>query len=108
MLFEQVPDRHPILAGGFHRDLGHSGILQPLAQFLQIAGEGAEGPFTNFHICLAHGRQDTHGHVLLMYVDAATAAVLGFHKHPWLSRSPTQGRLETLTKRLSYSCSSPV
>src|SRR5450759_4580166 len=60
MAFQHIPYSPPILASGFHRDLGHCAVLQPRAEF-------------------AHGRQNTDRHALLMYVDAATAAILGFH-----------------------------
>ena len=40
---EHLVDGHPVDAGGFHRNRGHAGRLQPLRHALQIARECLEG-----------------------------------------------------------------
>src|SRR6266550_5744400 len=80
--FEQVPYRAPILACRFHRNLGDFAVLQPCPELFQIAREGAEVPLAHFHFWLTHGRQHADRHALLVYVDAATEAILWFHSVP--------------------------
>ena len=52
----------------------HAGILHQLPVF--PAREGADVPLAHFHFWFTHGRQEADRHALLMYVDAATAAIL--------------------------------
>jgi len=92
MAFQHIPYSPPILASGFHRDLGHCAVLQPRAELLEIAREGREVPLAHSRFWFAHGRQNTDRHALLMYVDAATAAILGFHNVLSIS---SERRLET-------------
>ena len=94
MFFQNVPDRAPILPGGFHGDFGHFAALQPSAQLLQITGERAKGSPADFRLRLAYRWQDANRHVLFMDVHAATAAILlRFHLSVPL-RSPSEGRLK--------------
>src|ERR1700693_5344456 len=93
-VFEDVLYRTPILAGRFHGDLGNVAVLQPGPALFQVSREGAEGPLADFHFRLASRRQNADRHVLLRYVDAATAAIpLGFPCAPSIAERRTPGEL---------------
>jgi hypothetical protein len=92
MAFQYIPDSSPILASGFHRNLGHFAILQPGAELCEIAREGRKVPLAHSGFWLAKGRQHADRHALLVYIDAATAAILGFHNVLSIS---SERRLET-------------
>src|ERR1700730_9427414 len=87
VVFQQVPYRAPILACRFHGNVGDFAVLQPCPELFQITREGAEVPLAHFHFWFAHGRQDADRHALLVYVDAATAAILWFHSAPYDHRA---------------------
>src|SRR5437762_47704 len=92
--FQHIPYSPPILASGFHRNLGHFAVLQPRAKLLEIACEGRKVPLAYSRFWFADRRQHADRHTLLMYINAATAAILGFHKRPFDSIA-SEGRLET-------------
>jgi hypothetical protein len=75
-----IPNWSPVVAGGFHRDLSHFAVLQPAAQLFEIPCKRSKFPLLDSQVRLAHGRQHTHRHTVLMDIDAATAALLRFHK----------------------------
>lgn len=54
-LLKNVPDRNPVNARRFHRDLLNPVLAKPVPQLFQLLSEGAEyGPF-DFHIpAMAH------------------------------------------------------
>jgi hypothetical protein len=90
---QHIPDCTPILACRFHGDLGHLAGLQPGAKLPQVSGEGAKVPFLDLDLRLAYGSQHAHCHALLMYVNAAAAAILLFHDILPITerRTPGQG-----------------
>src|SRR5712671_5909106 len=101
--FEQVPDRAPILTGGLQRDLGNLAVLQPRSQFLQIARIGSKLPPARLAFPLPCRWEDADHDALLVYIDAATAAIRRFHRC-FLSDHRAKDAWRWI--RHSYACSS--
>src|SRR5437879_5691156 len=95
MSFENIPYCTPILTRRFHRNFADLTVLQPGPELFQIAREGAKRSFPGFRFWPPRGGQHANRHALLVYVNAATAAIvlfLLFHNVP--RGSPSEGRLE--------------
>ena len=71
---ENVVNRFPVDAGGFHRHVAHLLLLQPVGQLQQVVGHGAEGA----HLLTA-GDHDASHHCLLVHIQARTARMHHFH-----------------------------
>jgi hypothetical protein len=92
---QQIPQRPPILAGRFHGGFPDPAVLQPGPQLFQVAREGAELPLLDAQLGSPQRRQNAYQHAVLVYIYAAAAAIVLFHRHSF--RSPSEGRLESLT-----------
>jgi hypothetical protein len=73
-------ERPPILARRFHGDLRDLAVLQPGPQLFEIARKGAKLPLLGLDVPLSRGSQHAHHHAVLVYVNAAAAAQVLFHK----------------------------
>jgi hypothetical protein len=87
-LFEHVPHRLPVDAGGLHRDLRDSLGHQPITQPTQVRAEGSELAHLLAPLVRLAGDANARRHGVLVDVERRRPS----HNH-FIGQPPPQGRL---------------
>ena len=86
--FEQIIDRHPEVARGFHGRVGGPVTLEPLHHFHQFAGRGAKALGFAYRFLARFAFQYAGYNKALMHVEARTAAIFNFHGEVFFYQRP--------------------
>jgi hypothetical protein len=97
---EHIPHRFPVNTGGFHSDLLDFRGIEPELQLLKIAPVSSE--FLLTHLALLTGliHQQAGSDEVLMYVNAATAAVNYFHNSSFAAERGTKNKKQYPSRAL--------
>jgi hypothetical protein len=79
-LLQHLPDRLPVLAGGFHHHLGDPFSSQPAGQRLQSRGEGRVGADLLAAAALAGRHPHTGHHLVLGHIQAGAPCYQQLHR----------------------------